>query len=345
MLGSGFIAEFYMAGLRHVPGAAVVANYSRGQSRRAAFAAKHGIERTYDSIEALCADTEVDLVVIALPNLRHLESVRAAAAAGKAIVCTKPLGRDAAEAADMARLVREAGVMGGYAENTVFAPDLVKVRAIVESGGIGEVLSVRSREGHSGPHAPHFWNAGSSGGGALLDMGCHSIETARYLVGKEVAIRDVFAWGATLVHGARTTGEDTAVALLRFEDGRTAIVESSWIAKGGMEVRNEVYGTAGRLVHDTLTTSVKAFIERPAGYLAEKADADTGWVFPVPDEPRVHGYDEQFRHFVECFRTGAEPRETFIDGYVVNAVIDAAYRSMRSGTWEAVRLDPGLVGA
>ena len=346
MLGSGFIAGFYMAGLERVPAARVVSSYARGETGRGAeFAERHGIGRTYTSIEALCADPEVQLVVVALPNTLHVQAITAAVANGKGVICTKPLGRNGIEAGAMVRLVRDAGVWAGYAENSVFAPDLMKVHEIVISGAIGRVLAIRGREGHSGPHAPHFWDAEAAGGGALLDVGCHSIEDARWFFGKDQQIADVFAWGATLAHGDKTTGEDNAVMLMRLEDGRVATIESSWSAKGGMEVRTEVWGTGGRIVQDNTMTSLKAFIEQPTGYVAEKPDADTGWVFPVADEARVHGYDEQFRHFVECFAAGVEPRETFLDGYIVNRAVDAAYRSMRSGHWEPIDLDPRVMAA
>src|SRR6266849_3348259 len=201
-----------------------------------------------------------------------------------------------------------------------------------------------AREAHSGPHAEHFWDAETAGGGALLDMGCHTVEAARYFFGKQHKIKDVFAWGATMVHNERTTGEDNAVLLLRLEDGRTSLTEASWTAKGGMELRNEVYGTMGRIVTDTSSTRVRAFIQKPAGYLMEKADADVGWVFPIPDEARVYGYHEEMRHFVECFVKGEQPREDFVDGYIVNSVLDAAYESMRSGHWEAVHVDSKVAG-
>lgn len=336
MLGSGFIADHYITGLRYVSAARVVANASRGGARGEDFARRNGIGRSYATIPELCADPEVDLVVVALPNHLHLEAVRAAVSAGKGVLCTKPLGRTGAEAREMLRLVRDAGVFHGYLENEVFAPEVMRVREMVASGALGRLLTMRSREGHSGPHAPHFWDAETAGGGAFLDMGCHCIEAARYVMGKDVAVREVFAWGATLMHGGRTTGEDNAVAILRFDDGRSATIEASWTAKGGIEVRNEVYCERGRIVQDMSATPIRAFLEQPVGYLAEKTDADTGWVFPVADEPRVAGYDEQFRHFVECFVGGVEPRETFHDGYVVNTIIDAAYRSMRSGRWEIV---------
>ena len=168
-------------------------------------------------------------------------------------------------------------------------------------------------------------------------MASHGAEAARYLFGKDVPVRDVFAWGATLVHGDKTTGEDNAVMLVRFEDDRVATMDVSWSSKGGLENRFEAYGDAGRIVEDITSTTLRAFIERPAGYIGEKVDADTGWVFPVPDEPYAHGHDAMMRHVVEAFRDGVAPRETFRDGFVVNAIIDAAYRSMRSGSWEAVQ--------
>ena len=335
-IGSGFIADHYVSGLRFVPGARVVANASTGGERGDAFAARHRIDRTYDSMDGLCADPDVDLVVIAIPNHLHLDAVRAAVAGGKGVLCTKPLGRNAEEAAEMLRLVREAGVFHGYLENEVFSPEVMKIAEMVASGALGRVLTMRSREGHSGPHADHFWDARTAGGGAFLDMGCHGVEAVRVTVGKDAPVSEVFAWGATLGHGERTTGEDNAIAILRFEDGRTATIEASWTAKGGIEVRNEVYCERGRIVHDNGSTPIRAFLEEPVGYLAEKTDADTGWVYPVADEPRIAGYDEMFRHFVEAYRQGAEPRETFEDGHVVNTIIDTAYRSMRSGRWEPV---------
>lgn len=342
LLGSGFVAEFYMDGLRDVPGAHVVANYSRSAERADEFGNRHDIPRQYTDVEAVCADDEVQVVVVALPNHMHVDAIRTAAAAGKAIVCTKPLARNAQEAAEIVRIVQDAGVMHGYAETEVFAPNVMRARQMIEEGAIGDVISVRAREAHSGPHAPHFWDAETAGGGSLLDMGCHTIEAARYFFGKDVPPTEAFAWGATLSHADKTTGEDNAVALIKFANGGISITEASWSMKGGMELRNEITGTGGRLVTDSTATPVHGFITNPAGYLMEKADAEIGWVYPIPDEARVYGYMEEMRHFVECFRTGAEPRETFVDGYVVNCALDACYRSMKSGRWEPIEVDADL---
>ena len=112
------------------------------------------------------------------------------------------------------------------------------------------------------------------------------------------------AWGATLVHGDKTTGEDTAIALLKFAGGQLATIESSWIEKGGMQLRHEFVGSAGRLVTDTSVGPVWGFIEKPVGYLVEKSDAETGWVYPVPEETRAYGFSQQMRHFVDHFAAG-----------------------------------------
>jgi predicted dehydrogenase len=339
LLGSGFIADTYADALTDVRNAELVANYSRDLARATEFAAKWGpIAAQYDDMAALCADPDVDLIVIALPNEVHLEAVRLAAEAGKGIVCTKPLARTAAEAAEMVRIVEDHGVWHGYAESSVFSPNIAKAHQMVEAGAIGKVLTMRAREAHSGPHAPHFWDAETAGGGALLDMGCHTVESARHFFGKSNPITEVFAWGATMVHGDKTTGEDTAIALLKFAGGELATVESSWIEKGGMQLRHEIVGTAGRLVTDTSSTPVWGFIENPSGYLVEKADAETGWVYPVPEEARAYGFSQEMRHFVDHFAAGTVPLETFHDGLVVNVVLDACYRSMKSGVWEKVVL-------
>jgi predicted dehydrogenase len=345
MLGSGFIGEFHADGLRYVPNARVVANYGAGADRREAFAERFG-SRPMATIEAVCADPEVDLVVVSLPNQLHLEAVRAAAANGKGVACTKPLGRNAQEAVDMLAAVEAAGVFHAYLENVVYNTETMRMREMVEAGSIGRVTTFRAREGHSGPHAPHFWDAELAGGGALLDMASHGAECARYLFGKEHRVREVVAWGATLVHGDKTTGEDNAVMVMRFEDGRAATCDVSWSSKGGLEGRFELYGDAGRIIQDMSHSPLRAFIERPAGYLGEKADADTGWVYPVPNETYVHGHDAMMRDVVEAFRDGRAPRETFHDGLAVNAILDAAYRSMASGRWEPVTIpEPARVPA
>jgi predicted dehydrogenase len=234
----------------------------------------------------------------------------------------------------MLAAARKSGAMHGYAETEVFAPAVVKAREVIEAGGLGRVIWVRSRESHSGPHSPHFWDIEQTGGGALNDLGCHCIEAARYFFGKEDRVVEVMAWGATLVHGAKTKGEDNALLVLKFESGGIGHCELSWTTKGGLDLRNEIHGSEGSIFTDvTRGTPITSFTPKPAGYVIEKADLSFGWTRPLPEEAFAYGYQAEMRHFVECVRDGVAPRETYEDGYIVNCILDAGYESMQKNKW------------
>lgn len=337
MLGSGFVAEFYMQGLDNVNHQKVVVTQSRTPSTARRLADKWGIPETATDMDAVIARDDIDLFIVALPNFLHEEACVKLAEAGRAMVCTKPLGRTAGEARRILDAVRKAGVFNGYAETEVFAPAVVAARAQIESGAIGEVLWVRSREAHSGPHMPWFWNSENTGGGALNDMGCHCIEAARYFFGKERTVRRVVAWGGTLSHAGLTDAEDNALLIMELDNGRVAHAELSWSARGGLDLRNEIHGSEGVIFTDvTRSTPITSFSLRGTGYVIEKAESETGWTFPLPEEAFTYGYQGEMKHFVDCLRKGEIPRETFEDGWIVNCIMDAAYRSMKSNAWETV---------
>lgn len=338
LLGSGFVAEFYLQGLRHAANWEIPVVYSPNKEHARAFVARWGLGGVADSVDEVLQRGDIDLVLLAVPNYVHKELAVACARAGKNMVCTKPLGRNAAEAKEMLDAAEAAGVLHGYAETEVFSPAVVKAREFIERGSIGQVLTVRSREAHAGPHMPWFWKKELAGGGALLDMGCHCIEAARYFIGKDVPVVEVLAWGDRLYHHDRTDAEDSAVLLMRFAGGQLAQAEVSWIARGGLDLRNEVYGTEGTIFTDvTRETPIKVFSRPGAGYVVEKAESETGWLFPPVDEAWIYGYAGEMRHFIECVAQGRRPREDFRDGYIVNVILDAAYRSMETRRWEPVR--------
>jgi predicted dehydrogenase len=334
MLGSGFVAEFYMQGLANVNGHEVVANYSRDKNRAQDFAQRWSIRESSSHLEELIERNDIDLYVIALPNEAHLPVSLKLSRAGRNQVCTKPLARTREEARSMLDAAIDSGALHGYAETEVFAPCVVKARMMIEEGGVGRVLWVRSRESHSGPHSAHFWDVEKTGGGAMNDLGCHCISAARYFFGKEDSIDEVMAWGARLVHHDKTQGEDNALLVLKFSSGGIAHCELSWTTKGGLDLRNEIHGSNGSIFTDvTRGTAITSFSTQSAGYVIEKADVDTGWTRPLPEEAFAYGYQAEMRHFVECVRSRTSPRETFEDGYIVNCILDAGYRSMKSHQW------------
>jgi predicted dehydrogenase len=333
LLGSGFVADFYMQGLANVKDHDVVFNYSRSLERARLFAHRWNIPEYTNFREVVFRD-DIDLFIIALPNEEHLPVSLALSAGKRNQVCTKPLGRNALEARQMMEAARASGAIHGYAETEVFAPAVVRAKESVDRGGIGRILWVRSRESHSGPHSPHFWDVDNTGGGALNDLGCHCIEAARYLFGKTDKITEVMAWGANLVHKDKTKGEDNALLLLQMASGGVAHCELSWTTLGGLDLRNEIHGSEGSIFTDvTRQTPVAAFTKKASGYVVEKADLDFGWTRPLPEEAFAYGYQAEMRHFVECVRDGVTPRETYEDGYVVNCILDAGYMSMREHRW------------
>jgi predicted dehydrogenase len=215
---------------------------------------------------------------------------------------------------------------------------MLKALESIHKGALGTIHWVRSRETHSGPHSDWFWNKELSGGGAIIDLGCHCIEIARSYIGKDVRPVEVVCWGATQVHPIEA--EDHAIGLVRYENGAIGQFEVSWNFRGGMDLRDEVCGTEGTIwLNHWLRTGFDMFTAAGQnGYVAEKADGNTGWLFPVGDEVGSLGYLEMFTDMFDALDKGTTPRETFYDGYVVNAIIDAAYASIQSKSWQPVKL-------
>ncbi len=339
LLGTGLIGTFYtmtLNGRRASDRVHVV--YSRKEERAEEFASQWGLPHaTTDMAEAI-NHPETDTVVIGVPNHLHEEAVKLVAEAGKSVLCTKPLGRTAEEAYRMLHAVEEAGVFAGYLEDLVYTPKTLKSLAAVRDGALGQVLWVRSRETHPGPHSPWFWDPELAGGGAIIDMGCHCVEIIRSFIGKRIRPVEVMCWADTLVHPI--DAEDHGIGLVRFENGAVGQFEVSWAFRGGMDLRDEVSGTEGTIRMDHfLRTGFEVFSAGGrGGYVAEKAEQETGWLFPVGDEAVELGYVDMFQDMFNALDEGREPMETFYDGYVVNAMVDACYRSAKSKRWEQVEL-------
>lgn len=339
MLGTGLIGWFYTKSLHeHRRPDRVEVIYSRSQERADAFAKEWDIPYTAIDMEEAIANPETDVVIIGLPNDLHLEAVRLCAKHKKAVLCTKPLGRTAAEAKVMLDLVEEAGIFGGYLEDLAYTPKTLSALNSVKKGTIGRVTWVRSREAHPGPHSSWFWDLEKAGGGAIVDLGCHCIEIARNYIGKDVKPVEVMCWAATQVKPI--DAEDNAIALVKYANGAIAQFEVSWTFRGGMDLRDEVSGTDGvvRIDH-FLRTGFEMFTAgNDASYIAEKAESDSGWLFPVGDEINALGYSHMFTDMFDSLENKTPPMETFYDGYVVNAVIDACYKSAKTKQWEPIEL-------
>ena len=146
-------------------------------------------------------------------------------------------------------------------------------------------------------------------------------------------------WADTRVHPI--DAEDNAVGWVKYENGAIGQFEVSWSFRGGMDLREEVMGTEGTIwTNNLLRTGFEMFTSGKGGdYIAEKAESNSGWLFPVGDEVNELGYNHMFTDMFDAIDSNKQPMENFYDGYVVNAILDAAFASAKSKKWEPVQID------
>jgi predicted dehydrogenase len=304
-------------------------------------------------------------------RLDHMRAITGAVRDGaplRGVACEKPLGRNLAEAREMLRLAEEAGINHGYLENIIFSPAVQRGRDIIWRRGVpnaGKPYLARATEEHSGPHASWFWQGSRQGGGVVTDMMCHSVEVCRFLLTAPGAARETLrpksvngaianlkwtrpAYARQLqdrygsaVDYSQHPSEDFARALvtLEDEDGSEVIVETttSWAYVGpGLRTRIELLGPEYAMDYSTLDSGLKVFFSREvtgsAGEdLVEKQNAEQGQMPVAEDEANSYGYTLENRHFVDAFRAGRTPDETFRDGVAVMEVLMAVYLSAETG--------------
>jgi len=340
MLGSGFIGRFYADSLQGYRSKdKIVTIYSRREESAQKFAKDYNVPFSTTVMEEAINRPEVEVVCISLPNNLHEEAVNLCCKHKKAVITTKPLGRNAEEAKRMLQAVEKAGIFNGYLEDLVYTPKFIKAHESVKNGALGRILCAKSRETHPGPHSDWFWDIEQAGGGCILDLGCHCVEITRSYIGKDIKPVEVMCWADTQVKPI--DAEDHAIGLVKYENGAIGQFEVSWTFRGGLDLRDEVMGTEGTIwVNSFLRTGFEMFTTgKAANYVAEKAESDKGWLFPVGDELNELGYNHMFMDMFNAMEQGTQPKETFYDGYVVNAVLDAAYKSAKSKQWEPVKLD------
>ena len=336
LVGSRFVAAIHAESLKRIPRAELVAVASPTRGHARTFAATHGIPHSFTDYRKMLEMDEVDMVVVGAPNDLHCQITCDAAAAGKHVVCEKPLCLNLAEADRMIASCRRAGVKLMYAEELCFAPKYVRLKGLVDDGALGTVTLLKQSEKHDGPHAAHFWDVERSGGGVAMDMGCHALEFFRWMLGKPRAL-DVYAEMGTHVHREKTRGDDNAILIVSFEGGATAVAEESWTKPGGMDDRAEVHGSEGVAYANLLQgNAILTYSRRGYGYAVEKAGATKGWTFTAYEEAWNYGFPQEMAHFVECVADDLEPLETGEDGRAVLEMLFAAYKS--AGTGRKVKL-------
>jgi predicted dehydrogenase len=364
LVGSRFVSTIHAEALKRVPGAELFAVASPTPGHAEEFARRHGVRHPFRDWKKMLEARELDVVVLGCPNDLHCEVTEQAAAAGKHVVCEKPLALNLAEADRMLAACKKAGVKLMYAEELCFTPKYVRLKRLLDEGALGRPYLVKQCEKHDGPHADWFWDVSRSGGGVTMDMGCHAFEFFRWLLGKPAGVvrrssagevqtqshetplgeivplvrpqaLSVYAEMGTFVHGGRTRGEDNAVIIVRFatDEGEVVgVAEESWAKKGGMDDTAEVHGSGGVAYADLLQgNAILTYSEPGYSYAVEKAGLTRGWSFTAFEELWNYGFPQEFSHFIDCVRNDRQPLVTGEDGRAVLEIILAAYASAGMG--------------
>jgi myo-inositol 2-dehydrogenase / D-chiro-inositol 1-dehydrogenase len=314
VIGVGRIGSMHADLLaRQVPGATVAGVYDANPS------AAHAADApAFDSVDELLAD--VDAVAICSSTETHPDLIVAAAQAGKAIFCEKPISLDLAEVDRALAAVDEAGVPFQIGFNRRFDPAHAAVREAVARGDVGEPQLVRisSRD----PEPPPIEYVRASGG-IFLDMTIHDFDMARFVTGSEVV--EVFARGAVRVDPAFGDEDDvdTALVTLAHANGCLTAIDNSRRAVYGYDQRVEVFGSRGM-----------AASENPYAHTAVVRTANGTHKAPLPHfflERYVPSYLREWDAFVEAVRTGTPPPVSGADARAPLVIGLAAWRSLREG--------------
>lgn len=374
LIGAGFLAQTRLRNYTRTRGAHLTAVAASSAESAAQFAERAHADRfvgsdeleAMASVEALLARDDIDVVDLCVPNPLHRPLTEQAAAAGKHVICTKPLvgfpgptadqpGDPAPDAQAMVDACAAHGVHLMYAENWIYAPSIRRAAALHAASG-GVLLEMRGWEGHSGSHAAYAKAWETAGGGALLRLGSHPIgamlqlkeEEGLRLHGSATRVEAVTATMADLSKTKGLTAQNTKIstgwvdvenwgmAVLHFADGSRGIVYGSDNCLGGMQSRLELSSSNAQYQcnlspNDLLRSYATEADSFAAEYIMEKVDTHAGWNTPIPDEDWSSGQLGMCQAFVADLQKQRTPLANGTLGVEVMRVLAAAYESALSG--------------
>jgi len=340
IIGAGAIAEWHVKGvLANQEKAKILAVADVDEVRAKEKAERWGVTCWYTDYHHLLEREDINMVIISTPNCYHAEIACAAAEAGKHILCEKPIATTLADADRMIQTCRKNKVKLQIGYQLRYHPYFLKVKELIDKGEIGEIISIRGRMSHDwggiekGPTGSRGWFAVKelSGGGTLLDNGCHYFDLLRYLVGE---IKEVFAYTASFTKDKDV--EDNAVALCKFESGAIGQVEASWTDRRGWDSELLVYGTVGVIecIDYIASGELKLYSRsrnpkiywKPEGFEEEiKVNATR---FECVGE---NAYISQITDFLKIIEEDREPGCSGEEGKASLEVVLAAYHSAETG--------------
>lgn len=300
--------------------------------RAQAAAEKFGIPKAFGSCEELLAGSETDYIDICVWNRYHSDVAIAAAKAGKAILCEKPMAIDLSHALAMEKAVKDAGVPFMMAVPTRYSSEAQYLAQMVESGRMGEIYYAKTANmRRRGTPLGWFTDMSKSGGGPVIDIGVHCIDRTWYLMGRPKPVR-VSAQTARRIGDYQTKGvdrwvaldsditafdtEDSASGVIHFENGATMLFEVSWAYNGPNTDYTQI---SGEKAGATLNPLV--IYGEDMGYLTDNK----------PTLLPNNIFEAEIEHFIHCLNTGDKPISPVEDGVTVQRMLEGIYASARLG--------------
>ncbi len=310
ILGAARIApNALISPARIVPGVRVTAVAARDPARAARFAAAHQIPQVHASYADLIDDPAIDAIYNPLPNHLHDEWTMRALRAGKHVLCEKPLAANAAEAEQMAAVARETGLTLMEAFHYRYHPLALRMKAIVDSGTLGPIRHLEAHFCVPMLRRNDIRYRYDLAGGALMDLGCYTINQLRYLAGAEPTVVQASA------KLAAPQIDRWMAADLRFGDGRTARTTVSFFSTVLLRIVTIVRGDRGELrVINPILPHLwhRLTVKTVQGKRSERVPGETS-------------YTHQLRAFVQAVQQGEPVPTDAIDGVANMRVIDAIY--------------------
>jgi UDP-N-acetylglucosamine 3-dehydrogenase len=318
--GAGLTGGMHAARWVHLP-VALAGFYTRTPEHAQAAAERYG-GRAFPSLQALL--DAVDVVDVCTPTPAHKDIVLAAAAAGKDIVCEKPIARHLRDAEAMIATCEASGVRLFMAHVVRFFPEYVRAKEILDSGRLGRPGVIRTARGGNfpNPETQNWYVDFEQGGGVILDMLIHDIDYARWCFGE---VERVFARGLTF---GDIKDADHVVLTARFQNGAIGHLEGSWaFPPGNFRTRLEISGDAGLLEVDSLDRP-------PIDVMLKQEETASAAGVPVPEspmDPANDPYHREIAHFLSCLESGQEFLASPQDGLEALRIGLAAIQSLRTG--------------
>ena len=321
---SDFAERKFLPGLRKSTAIEVAAVASRDLERATAFAERLAIPTAYGSYEELLADPTIEVIYNPLPGALHVEWTKRAAEAGKHVLCEKPMGMTAAELDVLLPLAEQVHIAEGFMVR--FHPQWTETREIVRSGRLGRISHMHAAFGYHNTDGGNIRNITTMGGGALYDIGCYAIVAARWFLEADpvrvAAITDLDPEFGT---------DRLTSALLDFGDGRSCTMQVS--TQSVYHQRVHVIGDQGRL---EITIPFNQPLDDSVTYLTHDGSSVDGLdavrhVVAANDQ-----YTSQGEAFSRRVRDESPTTAPLLDAMINMRVIDAVFRSARSGQFEPV---------